>query len=164
VPSIETILDTGFSNGQPWDRTPARKAMMLWLLPLAAVVIAVSGYTYFHGEAAADYPVGYVVSSSEDCTLVVAARPDGPPVETVEQNSGGRLGTCGGLDKNQQVHYDPDTGVQTFGEQSNLVGIWTSFVAAALAGFPGVLAWIHTFQKRRTRRSSPAGTAHSSSG
>ena len=49
MPSVETILDRGFSNGQPWDRTPARKATMLWLLPLCAVVIAVAGYTYYRG-------------------------------------------------------------------------------------------------------------------
>ena len=154
MPSIESILNKGFSNGQPWDRTPWRKAMMLWFLPVCAVVIAVSGYTYYRGESLADYPVGYVVSNSDDCTLVVAARPDGPPVDTIEQNSGGRLGTCGGLDENQRVYYDPDTGVQTFSEESNVVGIWASFVAAALAGIPGVLAWIHTFQKRRGRRAA----------
>ncbi|GAA0970817.1 hypothetical protein ENKNEFLB_03417 [Nocardioides aquaticus] len=152
MPTVETILNKGFSNGQPWDRTAVRRAMMLWLLPVCAVVIAVAGYTYYRGEAVADYPVGYVVSNDSDCTLVLAERPDGPPVETVRQNSGGRLGSCGGLDENQAVYYDPGTGQQTFGTESNVVGIVASLVAAALAGVPGALAWTATLQKREARR------------
>lgn len=160
MPTVETILNKGFSNGTPWDRTPWRKAMMLWLLPVCAIVIALSGYLYFHRESEANYPVGYVVSSAKDCTLVVAARPDGPPVDTVQEHSGGKFSTCGGLPKNKPIHYDPDTGVQAFGHDENIFGIFMSLLAASLAGVPGILAWINTLQKRRARKETALPPTH----
>ncbi|GAA0970819.1 hypothetical protein ENKNEFLB_03416 [Nocardioides aquaticus] len=156
MPTVETIMNRGFSNGQPWDRTPLRKAVMLLVLPLAALVIAVAGAAIIYDDVTADYPVGYVVSSSEDCTLVVAERPDGPPVATVQQSSGGRLGTCGGLDENQEVYYDLGRGVQAFGPDNNVVGMVVLPVVVLLVAVPGALAWTHTLQKRRARGRSAA--------
>lgn len=152
MPSVETIMNRGFSNGKPWDRTPLRKAVMLVVLPLAALVIAVAGATIVYDDVTADYPSGYVVSNSEDCTLVIADRPDGPPVATVEQNRGGRLGTCGGLDENQLVYYDPGRGIQAFGPENNVVAMVVLPIVVLLVAVPGALAWIHTLQKRRARR------------
>ena len=160
MPSVETILNKGFSNGSPWDRTAWRKALMLWFLPLCALLIAVGGGMYIYNDMQQDYPVGYVVSSSDDCTLVVAARPDGPPVDTVQEHSGGKFASCGGLPKNTKIHYDPDQGVQAFGKSNDVVGMVFVPVVALLAGIPGILAWINTLQKRRARKETAVPPTH----
>ena len=152
MPSIETILNKGFSDNTPWDSNPWRKAALLWVLPVCAVVIAVSGAFIVHDRLTAGYPAGYVVSASEDCTLVVAARPDGPAIETVEQGSGGRFGSCGGLDKNQRVYYDAGRGIQVPGPSDTKVGFVAFPVFALLAGVPSALAWTDTIRGRRRRR------------
>lgn len=150
--TAEDLLNRGFSNGQPWDRTWWRKALLLWACPIGALVIGVSGAFLVRDRLAADYPLGYVVSNDADCTLVVAATPGGPPVETVEQNSGGRLGTCGGLDVDQEVFYDPGRGIQVFGDDDTEVGFVVFPVMALMGAVPGALAWTATVQKRRARR------------
>lgn len=155
MPTVETILNKGFSNGTPWDRTWWRKAMMLWLLPVCALLILVGGGMYIYNDMQQDYPVGYVVSDSQDCTLVVAARPDGPPVDTVQEHGGGKFGSCGGLPKNKLVYYDPELGRQAFGKSNDVVGMVLVPVMALLAGVPGILAWIDTLQKRRREQAAP---------
>lgn len=155
VPTAEALLDKGFSNGTPWDSNPWRRFALLWICPLGALVIAVSGGFLVRDRLADDYQVGYVVSNDADCTLVVAERPDGPPVETVEQNSGGRLGTCGGLDPDQEVFYDPGRGIQVFGDDDTKVGFVLFPVLALLGAVPGVLAWTATIQKGRARHDTP---------
>lgn len=73
----------------------------------------------------------------------------------MEQNSGGRLGTCGGLDPNQEVFYDPGRGIQVFGDQETKVGFVLFPVFALFGAVPGALAWTATVQKRRARRDAP---------
>lgn len=85
------------------------------------------------------------------------AVPDGPPVDTVQEHSGGKFASCGGLPRNKMVYYDPDLGVQAFGRSNDIVGMVVIPLLALTAGVPGVLAWIHTLQKRRTHRSTPFG-------
>ena len=149
MPSIETVLNKGFSNGTPWDANPWRRAVLLWVLPVCAVVIAVSGAFIVHDRLTAGYPAGYVVSAGEDCTLVVSARPGGPPVETVRQSTGGRFGSCGGLARNQQVYYDAGRGIEVPGPSDTQVGFFLFPVAALLAGVPSALAWTDTIRRRR---------------
>ena len=157
---VETILNKGFSDGSPWDEKWWRRAILLWVCPIGALVIALSGFLYFHREGEANYPVGYVVSSAKDCTLVVAARPDGPPVDTVQEHSGGRFARCGGLPKNKRIYYDPETGVQTFSHGTNIAGIFISLGFALLAAFPAALAWGDTARKRRARKQAELDPAH----
>lgn len=159
MPTIETMLDKGFGKGgKPWDSTAWRRFVLLWLCPVCAVVIGVSGGFIMHERLTADDPSGYVVSSSPECVLVIADRPDGPPVETVREASGGRFGTCGGLEENALVHYDPGEGIQVPGPDDTKVGFVAFSVFTLLAGVPGALAWTHTLQKRRARRRSASHT------
>lgn len=152
---VQSVLDRGFSKrGQPWDSSPWRRFVLLWLCPVCAVVVAVSGVSIMRERLTANDPSGYVVSSSPECVLVIADRPDGPPVETVQEASGGRLGTCGGLDENDLVHYDPSEGIQVPGPDDTKVGFVAFPAFTLLAGVPGALAWTHTLQKRRARRRS----------
>ena len=150
---IESILNRGFTwDGSAWDSSPLRRAILLYLLPVAAVVIALAGGLIIARDLQSAPVQGYVVSSSPDCQTEVAARPGGPVVDVFQEATGSRLDSCGQLEPGQEVLYDPATGQQSLGVSNTIGGFIVLPILVLLAGGPSALAWTATVRKRRSQR------------